>query len=339
MTTEAKTTVAATDALTSAVDWAKAGHKVALATVIWTSGSSPRPAGSQLAIRGDLRLVGSVSAGCVETQVIRAAQQTLETGEATLLEFGVASDTNVFAAGLVCGGRIEVLVESITEHVDLLGQLVDDRHHRRPVCVVHELPSGQRKRVQPGMPQAGALGEAIAGAFRSGNASTVEHEGSRWFVQPYGQPRRMVIVGAVHIAQALVPMASACGYHVIVVDPRTTFASAERFPGAELITRWPDAALAELELDARTAVVVLTHDRKLDDPALTAALERDCFYVGALGSTRTQTKRLARLREAGIAADTLERISGPVGLAIGAKSPAEIAISIMAEVTQRSHGA
>ena len=178
------------------------------------------------------------------------------------------------------------------------------------------------------------LQDAAREALRTDRAASVEHEGAVVFVQPISPPLRMVIVGAVHIAQHLAPMAASAGYDVTVVDPRSAFATPERFPGVRLSNEWPDAALAQHGLDARVAVVTLTHDPKLDDPALLGALASDVFYIGSLGSRRTHGKRLERLRAHGVSSEAMERIHGPVGLDIGARSPAEIAVSILAQVTE-----
>ena len=159
-------------------------------------------------------------------------------------------------------------------------------------------------------------------------------DGAEWFLNPFNPPLRLILVGAVHIAQPLAEIAALTGYDVTVVDPRTSFASPERFPGMKLMTDWPDEAMTALAPDARTAIVTLTHDPKLDDPALQAALKSPAFYVGALGSKKTHAARIARLTEAGFAERDIARIHGPVGLSIGAKSPAEIATSIMAEITE-----
>lgn len=178
---------------------------------------------------------------------------------------------------------------------------------------------------------------AVRNAIAEDASATLEANGRRLFVQVFNPPLRMVVVGAVHIAQALVPMASLAGYAVTVIDPRRAFATDRRFPGVELTHDWPDDALARLKPDRRTAVVTLTHDPKIDDPALEAALRSGVFYVGALGSKRTHAGRLARLRERGFSDAELARIHGPVGLALGAKSPAEIAVSILAQITQVLH--
>ena len=160
-------------------------------------------------------------------------------------------------------------------------------------------------------------------------------DGEDWFLNPFNPPLRLVILGAVHIAQPLAKIAELANYDVTVVDPRTAFASEERFPGVKLVTEWPDEAMEKIELDTRTAVVTLTHDPKLDDPGLHAALKSPCFYIGALGSRKTHGTRVERLTEAGFSEEDIARIHGPVGLNIGARSPAEIAISIMAEMTER----
>lgn len=182
------------------------------------------------------------------------------------------------------------------------------------------------------------LREAARRAAEDASSGIVERAGGHVFLRVYAPPVRLVIVGAVHVAQALAAMARASGFHVVVVDPRRAFATDERFPGTRLVHAWPDEALADLTLDHRTAVVTLTHDPKLDDPALETALESPAFYVGALGSTRTHGRRLERLREAGVADPVLERIHGPVGLDIGARTPGEIAVSVLAEVVAELHG-
>lgn len=218
-----------------------------------------------------------------------------------------------------------------------LEQLLADRAAGRPVALATALDDGEALLLYPdtdaGDGSAPAdLRAAAHEALRRDRAATHEIEGRRWLVNAFNPPVRLVVVGAVHIAQALAPMAAAAGFDVTVIDPRRAFATAERFPGVTLETQWPDEALAARAPDARTAVVTLTHDPKLDDPALAAALRSPAFYVGALGSRRTHAARCARLREMGLSDDDLARVHGPVGLALGAQTPAEIAVSIVAEV-------
>jgi xanthine dehydrogenase accessory factor len=315
----------------AALDWARAGSGAALATVIETWGSAPRPRGAQLAISGEGAMAGSVSGGCVEGAVVAEAMEALADGRPRVLEFGV-SDEDAFAVGLACGGTIRIMVEPVGTGdgpgLDLVEALVGARAARRQVVLAVNPETWERRLVSgpgdPLWPEA----EAALTADRSGFAGA-------WFLGVHNPPLRMAVVGAVHIAQALVPMARLAGYDVVVIDPREAFASTERFPDTRLLHDWPDAALGAFGLDARTAVVTLTHDPKLDDPAIRAALAAPVFYLGCLGSGRTHGKRVTRLTEAGVAPDALARIHAPVGLDIGAQSPAEIAVSILAQITER----
>ena len=217
------------------------------------------------------------------------------------------------------------------------------RAERRSSVLVTDLADGAQRLFEGGPGEFASVGELEAGreleetaaaALLEGRSSAIELAGARYFVHVFEPPLRLVVVGAVHIAQPLVSMAAQAGYAVTLIDPRGAWATRERFPDVEIDRRWPGEALAELVPDGRTAIVTLTHDPKLDDPALQSALSSPAFYVGALGSKRTQARRLERLRELGVAESGLQRIHGPVGLDIAAVSPAEIAISILAEITQ-----
>ncbi|MCP5088737.1 MAG: XdhC family protein [Rhodobacteraceae bacterium] len=306
---------------------AEAGTPVALATVIETWGAAPRPVGAQLAITAEAEMAGSVSGGCVEGAVVAEALDLLESGHSTVLEFGVA-DEDAFAVGLTCGGRIRVMVEPVGGSdglpVDMLRELVVQRAARQAVAYVVDTESWQRRLAEP---EDGVVAEV----FQTEKSLMQEAR----FVGLHLPPLRLAIVGAVHIAQPLASMAGLLGYDVIVVDPRDSFGSEARFPGQTLVSDWPDAALAAHGLDARTAVVTLTHDPKLDLPAIETALKSDVFYLGCLGSKKTHAKRVTALKTAGFSEAEIGRIHGPVGLDIGAKSPAEIALSILAEITLR----
>lgn len=313
----------------TALAWHREGKGAVLATVVETWGSAPRPAGSQLVISGAGAIMGSVSGGCVEGAVVTEAIDALADGKPRLLSFGV-SDDSAFAVGLACGGTIRVLVEPVGGALPerLLADLVAARAARRPVALLVNFDSWQHRLTEgPGDP----LDSAIAARLRSDKSGT---EDGGWFIAIHNPPLRLIVVGAVHIAQALLPMAQSCGYDATLIDPREAFASQARFPGAVIFHEWPDEAMETLGLDRRTAVVTLTHDPKLDDPAIRAALGSAVFYLGCLGSPRTHAKRLERLRAAGVDPAQIARIHAPVGLDIGAKSPAEIALSIMAEITQ-----
>ena len=315
-----------------ALRWMDEGKGAALATVIETWGSAPRPTGSQLAISSEAELMGSVSGGCVESAVAAEALEALEDGACRVLEFGV-SDEEAFAVGLACGGEIRVMVEPIGVGRGPAREMIDDiaaaRAAREAVVYAANPTTWERRTIRPGADD--PLTEAAARVRRTDKSG---FEGD-WFLGAHNPPLRLAVVGAVHIAQPLMKMARLTGYDAILIDPREAFGSAARFPGETLSHDWPDEALAAFGLDERTAVVTLTHDPKLDDPAIMAALKTPIFYLGCLGSKKTHGKRVLRLRDAGYGEDDIARIHAPVGLDIGAKSPAEIAIAILAEMTDR----
>ncbi len=311
-----------------ALDWLHTGKGAALATVVQTWGSAPRPAGSQLAISSGAELAGSVSGGCVEAAVVAEALEALEDGAPRLLEYGV-SDEEAFAVGLACGGTIRILVEPIGvgqgPDVALIEGLVAERAERRAAAYMVNTKTWERQLASP------AENKDLQPRFVS-DKSGIEGD---WFVGIHNPPLKMVVVGAVHIAQPLMQMARLAGYDAVLVDPRGAFLTQERFPGERLNDDWPDEALKVEGLDARTAVVTLSHDPKIDDPAISEALKSDVFYIGCLGSNKTHAKRVTRLQQAGFTNDQIARIHAPVGADIAAKSPSEIAVSIMAEITER----
>lgn len=318
------------DILQRALAWQESGRGAALATVVRTWGSSPRPVGSHLAVGGDGDFAGSVSGGCIEGAVVQEALATIADGRPRLLEFGV-SDEQAWEVGLACGGRVQVYVE----RPGSLARLMAARAAGRPAALVTRLADGAQclldaEEASGDLELDAAARDALRRRFVSGESGPLDAAGEI-FARVYAPAPRLIIVGAVHVAQALAPMAAIVGYAVTIVDPRSAFASAQRFPGVTLVDDWPDEAMARLAPDAQTAVVTLTHDPKLDDPALAAALAGPAFYVGALGSTRTHEKRLARLSELGLA-DQFGRIHAPVGLDLGGRLPAEIAVAILAEI-------
>ncbi|MCR4266257.1 XdhC family protein [Nitratireductor sp. ZSWI3] len=206
------------------------------------------------------------------------------------------------------------------------------RRERRAAVLLTDLGDGRDRVIREGDTVAGALGEAVARAFRSGRSATVEIDGRSFFLNVHLPAPRLVVIGAVHISQALAPMARIAGFDLTVIDPRTAFASPERFPDVTLHAEWPDEVLARAPLDAYTALAALTHDPKIDDPALLAALKAECFYIGALGSRKTHARRVERLLAAGASSEAIDRIEAPIGLDIGAASPAEIAVAVLGSV-------
>jgi xanthine dehydrogenase accessory factor len=327
------------------LSWLQNGESIAIATVIQTWGSSPRQAGAKMAITASGKMVGSVSGGCVEGAVVEAGIEVLQTREPQLLHFGVADET-AWEVGLACGGTIEVFVQplesALFQHVreaiegerpaaavtilrgpvDLLGRsLLWSEGRVSGANFSHELEQEMIKAAQ----------SALAGG--QAQRTQLPAEQVEVFADVLLPSPMLVIVGGVHISIALAKMAKVLGYRTVIIDPRRAFGNAERFPHADqLIQAWPDEALNSLVITRSTAIAVLTHDPKLDDPALLAALPGPAYYVGALGSKSTQGKRRQRLLAAGLSELQVGRLHGPIGMDLGARSPEEIALAILAEI-------
>ena len=310
--------------LPTALEWHVSGIGAAVATVIRTWGSAPRPVGSQLAVSGEGDIIGSVSGGCVEGAVIIEALNTLKTGRNVILEYGV-SDEDAFAVGLACGGNIQILVEPVGFGLseNIVAELVCRCQRREPVGYSIDIKSGVNKVINFG----------INGGKKNVGTHTSGFYGAEFLVI-YEKPLRMAVIGGVHIAQPLVSIARMSGFAVVVIDPRSTFLNAIRFPNVELSNLWPDEALKAFKPDSRTAIITLSHDPKIDDLGLIEALNSNCFYIGCLGSKKTHSKRLDRLSKIVNSDVCLSRLHGPIGLNIQSRTPTEIAISIMAEVIQ-----
>jgi len=282
-----------------------------VATVVATRSSAPRPVGSKLVVREDGSIEGSVSGGCVESDVVLAAQEVRKTCVPRLVTYGITDDM-ALGVGLPCGGEIDVFVEPLRQTAEdvvltvIAGEDVGERVH------------------DP---------ELELAARRRGRSHVLEFEGRRIFADVSGPPPRLFVYGAIDTAEALCAAAKLLGWRTIVADARPRFATRERLPSAdEILVEWPEEALAHVEPDASTAVVVLTHDDKFDLPIVQGALASQAFYLGWIGSRRNQERRRGLLREAGVSDDELERISGPTGLDLGAESPQETAVSILAEI-------
>jgi len=310
--------------LPTALEWHVSGIGAAVATVIRTWGSAPRPIGSQLAVSGEGDIIGSVSGGCVEGAVIIEALNTLKTGRNVILEYGV-SDEDAFAVGLACGGNIQILVEPVGFGLSetIVAELVCRCQRKESVAYSIDIKSGVNKVITLDI----ADGKKNVGTHTSGFYG-VE------FLVIYEKPLRMAVIGGVHIAQPLVSIARMSGFAVMVIDPRSSFLNAIRFPNVELSNLWPDEALKAFKPDSRTAIITLSHDPKIDDLGLIEALNSNCFYIGCLGSKKTHSKRLDRLSKFVNSDVCLSRLHGPIGLNIQSRTPTEIAISIMAEVIQ-----
>ena len=325
------------DVLSAARDWLARDGRVALATVVDTWGSAPVPVGGQMAIASDGQFEGSVSGGCIEGEVITEAEDILGSGKVKTLEFGVADET-AWSVGLPCGGRVQVFVERLDRDrggLALLDKAVDARRSRKGLVLKTRLEDGSREvfeRTDKNVP------DDIAARFWSGKSSLQEGPDGNVFLHALVPPARILAIGATHISQLLSQIAKIAGYEVIVIDPRTAFASPERFPGVRLMAEWPQDAIPKLGLDPYTALAVLAHVSHIDDEALKVALREDCLYIGALGSQRNHAKRRERLTAAGFTEAELARIKSPIGVQIGAQTPAEIALSVMAEIVLAVRG-
>ncbi len=323
--------------LRAARDWLERDGRVALATVVDTWGSAPVPVGGQLAIAADGRFEGSVSGGCIEGEVITEAEEVLSDGRPRTLEFGVADET-AWRVGLPCGGQVRVFIERLSkeEGAAYLDRALHADARREALLVRTRLSDAHRelfeKTARDVLPE-------VAARLRSGESKLLKTPEGEVFLHAMLPPARIVVIGATHIAQVLCELARMSGYGITVVDPRTAFASQERFRGVTLHADWPQDVLPRIGLDPYTAVVVVAHVSHIDDEALKIALKSNCLYIGALGSSRNHAKRRQRLLEAGLTEAEFARIKNPIGVDIGAQTPAEIAVSIMAEVILAVRGA
>ncbi len=326
--------------LNQARDWLHKGFGVVLATVIKTWGSSPRPVGSHLVINQQGDFVGSVSGGCIEGAVVQEAFEVLESGQSRQVEFGVSTE-QAWEVGLSCGGGIDILLQPLHRDSPLMAASDYLRRGER-VASVTDTNGVVRGIFHPDSAAAdkvSAIGvddllpEPVAAILAQGRSGYVAGSKADYFVRSYQPRSRLVLIGAVHISQYLAPMAELAGFAVTVIDPRPAFATEQRFRGVRLMQEWPDEALAGLQLDSATAVVTLTHDPKLDDPAIVQALNSPVFYIGSLGSKRTHQQRLERLAALGLEAQ-VQRICAPVGLDLGGRAPEEIAVAVLAQIVQ-----
>ncbi|MEU5792731.1 XshC-Cox1 family protein [Streptomyces lavendulae] len=342
--------------------WSASGKRFAVATVVRTWKSAPRQAGSSLAVAEDGEVIGSVSGGCVEGAVYELAREVLESGEPALVTYGV-SDDDALAVGLTCGGIIEILVRPAgAGRFPGLPEVLAAIDAGRPVAVVSPLPdegggaepdptaapagqlivtpSGARGTLGDARLDAavveraqGLLAQGGTGVVRVGRAGEERRDDVAVFVESFAPPPRMLVFGAIDFASAVARIGKFLGYHVTVCDARPVFATRRRFPDAdELVVDWPHRYLESTEVDENTVICVLTHDPKFDVPLLQRALRTPARYIGAMGSRRTHEDRLRRLREEGMSEAELSRLSAPIGLDLGARTPEETAVAIMAEV-------
>ena len=326
--------------------WHAAGEQIALATVIRTIGSAPRPVGAKMIVSSSGQMAGSVSGGCVETTVYQEMMDVLAGGSPRTLYFGITEDM-IWDVGLACGGTIDVFLQRLEPA--LAAAMEEHLAAARPVAlatiVAGERDVGHSALVTPEGTLMGLEDERIAIAAQEVLAQAENGvicaiaPGLQVFIEPFLPPPVLIVIGGVHIAVPLSHFANKLGFHVTVVDPRAKFANRERFPDAHTIrVEWPDEALVHLKVSDSTYVVVLTHDPKIDEPALAAALQTEARYIGAIGSRKTHADRFERMAKRGVTAEQLERIYAPIGLDLGGRTPEETALSILAEVVAVKNG-
>jgi xanthine dehydrogenase accessory factor len=326
--------------------WRAEGVGFGRAVLIRAFGSAPRPEGASLLVADDGRIAGSVSGGCVEGACFEQVQEARRSGTAIVVRYGI-TDEQAWDVGLACGSTIDVLIEPELHHeVEEAARAGDGRALAIPLPDgspgpedgAH--PSASARPAPPLVRPEGELGHALAEALEAGRSETVTSAGRQYFIEVFPDPPRLVVFGAVQVAMPLLSFARELGYRTAVVDARSAFATRERFPDAdELLVGWPTDVAERLRLSPSDAVAVLTHDPKLDEPAIMAAIRSGCRYVGAIGSRRTQAARRQRLAAAGLSQSELARLRGPIGLDLGGRDPAETALAIMAEVVASRHGA
>ena len=302
------------DILTPTSLWLKQKRKIALATVISTWGSSPRPVGGQMAIDENGEIIGSVSGGCIEGAVISEGINSIKDGKSRIKDYGISNDM-AWEVGLACGGELKVLIQPLNLEDEIVYYIVNSIKKREVVKIRIDCSNGNR-----------IVDNTIDNQISYFDKSKNE------FIHIIDPKPRLFIIGAVHIAQALVSLANEADYEIILIDPRDHFATKSRFPNCKIINEWPDEALSKFNLDKSSHLVTLTHDPKIDDLALIFCMKKNIGYIGSLGSKKTHNKRCKRLIEKGFNEIELSKIHAPIGLDINAKTPAEIATSILAEI-------
>jgi xanthine dehydrogenase accessory factor len=302
------------DILTPMSVWLKENRKVSLATVISTWGSSPRPVGGQMAIDSNGEIIGSVSGGCIEGAVITEGINSINDGKTRVKDYGI-SNNMAWEVGLACGGELKVLIQPLDIQDKIVFSIVDNIKNREAVKLRIDCSNGLR----------------IIDNTLTNQTSLYDKEKNE-FIHVIDPKPRLFVVGAVHIAQALISLAAITDFEIILIDPREHFATEKRFPNCKILTEWPDIALSRFNLDKSTHLVTLTHDPKIDDPALIYSLKKIIGYIGSLGSKKTHQKRCERLTSLGFSDNDINKIHAPIGLDIKGKTPAEIAVSIIAEI-------
>ncbi len=311
-----------------AEEWIKDGLEIAIITVIDTWGSSPRPIGSSMVVNSKNEIVGSVSGGCIENFVFAKSLDVINTGKHQVLEFGV-SNTQAWEVGLTCGGKIKVLLEKFSEtDLKIIKKINNVFDAEEKLIVLTNLSNGTREIIE----SKPANNQFLSNIYKNEASKINIFKDKAWFSKVFSSQYKLVIIGAVHISESLVTLANVLNFKVFLIDPRNNFEENKFINKAHLLTEWPDEGLKKISINNKTCIVTLTHDPKLDDPAIDYALKFSPLYIGCLGSVKTHEARLKRLEKKGFTKQELSKINGPVGLDIRAKTPAEIACAIIAQI-------
>ena len=311
------------------LQWLNDKKEVAIANVIETWGSSPRPVGSIMAVNNDNDIIGSVSGGCIESFVFGKALEVIKYNNVKTLEFGV-TNSQAWDVGLTCGGKIKVFLEKVShKDIDFIKKINDIYIKNKIMVIATRLNDGKRNMFDNASEN--KLKQKLKINFNTVKSGIKLFEDQEWFIKVFQNNTKIIIIGAVHIAEPLIKFANLLAYEVFLIDPRNAF-NEKNFNNIKIFKEWPDEALKKIVIDKNTAIVTLTHDPKLDDPALEYSLKTDAFYIGCLGSKKTHNSRMLRLKRKGINEKQLEKLNGPVGISIDAKTPSEIAVSIISQI-------
>jgi len=316
-----------------AEEWLLKSLDIAIITVIQTWGSSPRPIGSSMIVNSNHETIGSVSGGCIESFVFAKSLEVIKNNNYQVLEFGV-SNSQAWEVGLTCGGKIKVLVEKFSlKDLNIIKEINNIFENQGSLTLATNLSTGSRKVVN----NYTTIQDNPLKKANNGISSIKDVNGISWFYKVFSSQHRLIIIGAVHISEALVELSNVLNFKTYLIDPRNNFDKNKFSNKAIILNEWPDEGLKKLGIDNKTCIVTLTHDPKLDDPALIYALKSNALYIGCLGSKKTHESRIKRMMKHGFEQNELSKINGPVGLNINAKTPAEIACSIISQIIERKN--
>ena len=316
-----------------AEEWLIKGLDIAIITVIETWGSSPRPVGSSMVVNSQNNIIGSVSGGCIENFVFAKSLEVIKTNRYQILEFGV-TNSQAWEVGLTCGGKIKVLVEKFTiKDLEIIKKINKIFNTQGKIILATNLSTGEKKVFEHSQNS-----DVISSKILKNETSKIEKiKGINWFSKVFASQYKIIIIGAVHISEPLVDLANVLDFKIFLIDPRNNFDKSKFINKVTLLNDWPDEGLKKLEIDNKTSIVTLTHDPKLDDPALIFSLKSNALYIGCLGSKKTHEARVKRLEKKGFSKKEINKIYGPIGLNIIAKTPAEIACSIISQIVLRKN--